>query len=392
MKGPLLAVLSVFIVATTALAQPSFEEKMAIKETVAKWNSSLHRTTIPQLNNLYASSVFSYGKYRTRDACIKEKSDAVNEFAGFHQEIITPIEITCYESGTFKCSFTKRVRYKEGVTENPGYLLLQKVGERYQITGESDLKTDSALNVNLNIGEVIATASPKSDTYWVIFCAASLLLLVVMIWMMGKSQIVSKSFVHPKTTPSPIAKKPTEKSIEKSDTQKKNAEKIQPKSNGHAAATAVTSKEEDKGRAFEQFIVDKFPKDSFNLVEWRSDKNSNGKSPESSRWPDLQLELKLQDEKFPFAVECKWRNDFWKGIIEWARDAQISTYQEFQLSREMPVFIALGVGGTPSDPRDLFIIPLGHLYKTILTEDWLKKYKRESRGNFFLNLDPIALK
>jgi hypothetical protein len=153
MKGPVLAVLLMFGLATTALAQLSFEDKMAIKETVAKWNSSLHITTIPQLNNLYASSVFSYGKYRTRDACIKEKSAAVNEFAGFHQEIITPIEITCYESGTFKCSFTKRVRYKESVQESPSYLLLQKVDNRFQITGESDLKTDSALNVKLDLGE-----------------------------------------------------------------------------------------------------------------------------------------------------------------------------------------------------------------------------------------------
>jgi len=391
MKGPVLAVLFLFVVAYTALAQPSFEERMAIKETVAKWNSSLHITTIPQLNNLYASSVLSYGKYRTRDACIKEKSDAVNQFAGFHQEIITPLEITTYKSGTFKCSFTKRVRYKERVEEYPGYLLLQKVGDRYQITGESDLKTDSLFNVQLDLGEAISPKSPKSDSYWVIFCAASLLLLVVIIWMMGKSQIVSKSFVHPKTSPSPVPIKPAEKLIEKTVAQKP-VEQNQSRSNGHAAATAATSHEEDTGRAFEQFILDKFPKDRFNLVEWRSDKSSNGKVSESSRWPDLQLELNLQDAKHPFAVECKWRNDFWKGIIEWARDAQISTYQEFQLSRDMPVFIALGVGGSPSDPRDLFIIPLSHLYKTILTEDWLKKYKRESRDNFFLNLDPIALK
>ena len=108
--------------------------------------------------------------------------------------------------------------------------------------------------------------------------------------------------------------------------------------------------------------------------------------------PDLQLELKLESEKYPFAVECKWRNDFWKGIIEWARDAQISSYQEFQVSKDMPVFIALGVGGTPSDPRDLFIIPLSHLYQKILTQDWLKKYKRESRENFYLSLDPVSLK
>jgi hypothetical protein len=172
---------------------------------------------------------------------------------------------------------------------------------------------------------------------------------------------------------------------------KKEPEKKRDELMSHTAAKATTV-EEDKGRAFEEFIVDKFPRDRFHLVEWRSDKKSNGRFPESSKWPDLQLELKLNGQKYPFAVECKWRNDFWKGIIEWARDAQMSTYQEFQVSREMPVFIALGVGGTPSNPRDLFIIPLSHLYNKILTEDWLKKYKRESRESFYLNLDPITLK
>ena len=187
MKGLLLAFLSVFTIATLALAQPSFEEKMALKEIVAKWNNSLHITTIPQLNNLYASSVFSYGQYRTRDACIKEKSDAVNGFAGFHQEIITPIQITCYQSGTFKCDFTKRVRYKQRVEDYAAYLLVRKMGEKYFITGEGDLRTDSALNVKLDLGEPITAASSTSETYWLIFAAVSVLFIVLAIWLMGKS-------------------------------------------------------------------------------------------------------------------------------------------------------------------------------------------------------------
>jgi len=154
----------------------------------------------------------------------------------------------------------------------------------------------------------------------------------------------------------------------------------------------AASDEQDKGPAFEEFILNKFPKDTFNVVEWKHDKMLNGNFPDASKCPDLQLELKHPSEKYPFAVECKWRNDFWKGIIEWARDAQISSYQEFQTSKEMPVFIALGVGGTPADPRDLFIIPLSHLYQSILTENFLKKYRRESKGNFYLELDPISLK
>ena len=191
MKGPLLAVLSLFAIAITSLAQPSFEEKMAIKEIVAKWNNSLHVTTIPQLQNLYSSSVYSYGKYRTRDACIKEKSDVVNQFAGFHQEIITPIQISAYKSGTFKCSFTKRVRYQQKVTDYAAYLLIQKVNDKFYITGESDLSTDSCLSVKLDLGEELTPASSKSESYWIIFAGASILLIVMAIWMMGKSNKTS---------------------------------------------------------------------------------------------------------------------------------------------------------------------------------------------------------
>jgi hypothetical protein len=389
MKKTILALFILLAIWRNAQAQVNFGEKMAIEETVAKWNSALHLTTIDQLNNLYAPTVLSNGIHIRREACIQEKSNLLNQFAGLHQEIITPIQITVYQSGTIRCSFIKRVRFKQTVEEYKGYLLLQKSGDHYQITGEGGLESEQSLKAGVKLGEEIS-GTPTSDSYWVIFCAASLLLMVIVIWKMGKSSAVAPSFTYPRKNMHATLLELNKKIIRKR-VDRKIPVMTHPISTMHTPQTA-TLNEEHKGRAFEEFILDKFPKDRFKLVEWRSDKIFNGRFPEASKWPDLQLELKLRSEKYPFAVECKWRNDFWKGIIEWARDAQISAYQEFQVSKEMPVFIALGVGGTPAEPRDLFIIPLSHLYKSILTEDWLKKYKRESREHFFLNLDPILLK
>jgi hypothetical protein len=388
MKRIILALFILIAIRHNASAQVSFAEKTEITDLVWKWNSALHMSTIDQLNNLYATSVLSNGKQLTRAECIKEKLALLNQFAGLHQEIITPIEITCYQSGTIRCSFTKRVRYKETVGDYPGYLLLEKSGDHYQITGEGGQESEQSLKAGVKLGEEIAGTS-LADSAWIFFVAASLFLWVIVMWVREKSRFATLSFVHAQKNRPPRPINYTHKIIKK--TADRKIAVTHAVSTMHAPQTGTTD-EEKKGRAFEEFIVDKFPKDRFNLVEWRSDKMLNGRFPEASKWPDLQLELKLQSEKHPFAVECKWRNDFWKGIIEWARDAQISSYQEFQVSKEMPVFIALGVGGSPSDPRDLFIIPLSHLYQSILTQDWLKKYKRESRDDFFLNLDPILLK
>ena len=102
-------------IASAVAGQVSFQEKMAIKDLVARWNSALHISTIDRLNNLYAPEVLINGVHRTREACIYEKSNLVNDFAGLHQEIISPIQISFYQSGTIKCSFIKRVRYQQTV-------------------------------------------------------------------------------------------------------------------------------------------------------------------------------------------------------------------------------------------------------------------------------------
>jgi hypothetical protein len=372
MKSTLLTLFILIAIGSSGQAQLSFQEKIAITDLVSRWNSAMHMSTIDRLNNLYAPEVLINGEHKTREDCIKEKSDLVNQFAGLHQEIITPIDITFYQSGTIRCSFIKRVNYKDTSTDYQSYLLLKKEGDHYQITGEGGQESEQSLKAGVKLGG--ETSPPSSgDSSWIIFCGASIFLMFIVVWVRGKSRMAAHSFMHPRT-----------------DSNATSDENI--------SQTAAPD-DQDKGPAFEEFILHKFPKDTFNLVEWKREKIQDDgllRDPDSYRdggqRPDLQLELKGQSEKYPFAVECKWRNDFWKGIIEWARDAQISSYQEFQTSKEMPVFIALGVGGTPSDPRDLFIIPLSHLYQSILTQDWLKKYRRDSRGDFSLSLDPILLK
>ncbi len=114
-----------------------------------------------------------------------------------------------------------------------------------------------------------------------------------------------------------------------------------------------------KGRLFEDFVLDQFEtqKKGLSLVEWRSDKSWNETYPESNRYPDFVFRYKQKE----FAVECKWRERIYDIRNDLFHKEQISIYRSYSLSRNIPVTIVLGIGGEPSWPEVLYLIPLKQL-------------------------------
>jgi hypothetical protein len=149
----------------------------------------------------------------------------------------------------------------------------------------------------------------------------------------------------------------------------------------------------EKGDQFEQFVVKKFDQQYFTLKEWRSDKCINGRYAESNKNPDLEFEFHLKGAKIIFAVECKWRQNYYKGGVEWAKKRQLERYNDFAINRKISVFIIIGVGGTPDNPNEIFVIPLNCLKFTFATANYLKKFKKKNQEkNFFFDADKGILK
>lgn len=132
-----------------------------------------------------------------------------------------------------------------------------------------------------------------------------------------------------------------------------------------------------KGHAFEDYIVTLFNERNFILLEWRSDKTaSNGVYPLSCSYPDLEFSNRGRRRR-PFAIECKWRASLREGGIYWAEQYQISNYLDYQNYYRIPVFVAIGLGGEPSNPKKLFITPLDHISMyTHVFESHLIPYRR----------------
>lgn len=142
----------------------------------------------------------------------------------------------------------------------------------------------------------------------------------------------------------------------------------------------------EKGRLFEEYIINLFDNFSFEVEKWRkSQKFQVGFYEPNFGFPDLQMKFGW-NRKYHFAIECKWRNKFYNGKLNWAEPEKIERYKLFQGQFRMTVFIAIGIGGAPSSPKKLFVTPLINIQdKPEVYEHELNIYKRKPHHRFYYN-------
>jgi hypothetical protein len=147
------------------------------------------------------------------------------------------------------------------------------------------------------------------------------------------------------------------------------------------------SSPENKGKRFEEYVVRKFQAEKFyTLKEWRGDKYVDGIYPESNMYPDLELEFNIKDIKRRLAIECKYRSSMTDGQVEFAYPDQLRRYKTFEAENRIPVYILLGLEGTPESPNHLFLIPVSDIHIPVLTELQLQRYYKAIDTHFYYNL------
>lgn len=354
-------------------------EKEDITNLVYKWNE-LHNTRQTDVfKEIYGSRVLFYGKYNSGIKCFQKKNAFLDQ--NFHQEIISPVATTEYSSGTIKCSFVKRVTYKNTVKEHDCYLLVEKINGNYRVTGESDLVTDKNLGVKLELGTVVSQPGRSGSLGLTVTSSIiALALLIVLFWWKKrkKEQVIMED--------EPIVQQ--DRIFQEDKIVEKVKEAVLKEMGQPTVATVADAKQ--KGNDFENYIVTRFAQEYFELVEWRSDKYHEGVYATSSMLPDLEYRFRSKFHQCKFAIECKWRAEFIKGRVEWAKSHQLVTYRQYESEGQVPVFVLLGVGGTPSEPENVYIVPLSEIRSNVLSQYQLINYKRYAKGNFYF--DPVNLK
>ena len=147
----------------------------------------------------------------------------------------------------------------------------------------------------------------------------------------------------------------------------------------------------DKGHDFENYVAHLFTlkNDYFAIHEWTTDHSDKrtGIRVESDSKPDFVIRYKPKNEYF--AVEAKWRaypfynQNIRDYVIKWAEPYQIKNYQMYSRKMNIPVFIAIGLAGTPHNPGFMFCLPLEEAKYPELFRGILKKYQREPKNKPF---------
>jgi hypothetical protein len=156
--------------------------------------------------------------------------------------------------------------------------------------------------------------------------------------------------------------------------------------------TEVIDQNKKSGNDFEKFIVQKFDKKYFHIKNWAGDKYVDGRFAETTPQPDLLIELKQKEGNKLFAVECKWRKNERNESFEFATTEQLDRYRKYETEHKIPVFVAIGMGGEGSNPKQLFIIPLKRLKYNKITLDYLKQFEKQIDKEFFFDKEDGILR
>lgn len=125
-----------------------------------------------------------------------------------------------------------------------------------------------------------------------------------------------------------------------------------------------------KGREFEELVLELLDvKGGRHLLkEWRGDKTLGKVSPENNRLPDLIVEDTATQRTV--AIECKWRKMLTADNVQDLFESErIELFERFACRRKTPVFFLIGIGGEPSEPLDIYIVPLAAVTELIAHDD-----------------------
>lgn len=135
------------------------------------------------------------------------------------------------------------------------------------------------------------------------------------------------------------------------------------------------------GDAFEKHTSKLFPDDNFTILSYTpSCTILEGRRIESKKDPDFQF--RYEKTGLVFWVECKFRSHLHGKRLHWSNYYQMNRYKKHEANTGQPVFIMVGLGGTPKDPSEKFFIPLKHITYPKLYPSKFKDFKIK-HDNFY---------
>jgi hypothetical protein len=339
----------------------------AIKNKTLEWNELNNSRDLDGLEELYHENVRGYVSYIGKGKMIKAKANFFVANPDFQQVLASDLTVQKLSNGEFFVTFDKKTIINGKTKSYPSYLRFVRNGNTFLIMEESDEITDKNRKYSPDLAEAETVKVLPLD---VTKGTGILTPLVIVFVLLGSVYIIY---------------------------QRRNSMNNQPKKEESGPENEDETEEDEslkKGHLFEEFVVDKFDKNYFELMSWQGDKRSQtGHFAKDNLNPDLVFQLLLRNgTRFPLAVECKYRSSFVAtDSINICSNEQLLRYQKFGTENKMPVFLVLGMGGKAHAPENLYVFNVSKLHRNWIPKDTLDSY-RKNDTNFYFNPDFGTLK
>lgn len=130
---------------------------------------------------------------------------------------------------------------------------------------------------------------------------------------------------------------------------------------------------------FENFVVKKFDfsRSNLSLLEHNVD--------EGREQANLLIEMDTDNESvyYMLAVECLWRKEISSKGLYWTTESALKKYMGAADDDDAKLFLIFGLGGTPTAPKSIHIVPIKFLQQCFLSPSDLAYYKCESTSGLF---------
>lgn len=134
-----------------------------------------------------------------------------------------------------------------------------------------------------------------------------------------------------------------------------------------------------KGEEFEKFVENNlFAESDYTLIHRTNNYSQNkNRFSENTMMPDFKFRCKKTLKEF--YIEVKYRSSFnANNKISVISFPQLERFRKIQNTENIPVYIVIGYGGSPSNPHELSLIPIDKLAYLELYPSFLKNYKIDS--------------
>ena len=406
-----------------------------IEPLIREWNYANNSRSRESFSNVYGDQLIFYTQTLSESKAIALKQRMFKVRPGFRQRINSDLKYVPYTSGLIKVDFTKEVFERSGWKEYPSYLLVSYKGNRYQIVGESDYATDKTLKYQLRIGQPMefaafpaqhvsvtkdssraalytsaermiiameefldtgdwsAIISPLSSMGTVTIPKGYIFVLIAILVMGGMMIFIADSVRSGKRRKGALMQRevfvqngaslhnggPLNNGAPAHNVTLRHNAMSMPKR--HASDNVILAFKMQS--VFEDFVVTLFDPLFFRHRRSKAKLVHAGSVSEREGAPDLEFEFNHKETHVKFAIKCLYYKNRGSRELQLFSVERQNALRDFEEDRKIDVYYVLGIGGTPDDPKELYLVPSKAIHGEFVRKEALRPYWKS--GMFFYN-------